>query len=105
MSIVVSDIRLIMAGSVILFSGFFVGAITNSTYAQFAIQQANFDECFDYSSGVAMHVNCTEKAQDRLMFLALSFGLLGIGGFVIFKGIRGKWDHDVKDNEMMGPRG
>lgn len=101
---VVSDIRLIMAGAVILFAGFFVGAITNSIYNQFAIQQANFDDCFDYSNGVAMHVDCTEKAQDRLMFLGLSSGLLGIGGFVIFRGIRGRWDHDVKDSEMMGPR-
>jgi hypothetical protein len=30
--------------------------------------------------------------------------LLGIGGVVIYKGIRGKWDHDVKDNEMVGPK-
>jgi len=93
-----------MAGSVIIFIGLIIGAITNSNYNQFVLQQANFDECFDYSSGVAIHVNCTEKSQDRLMFLALSSGLLGMGGLVIFKGIRGKCDHDVKDGEMMGPR-
>ncbi len=99
-----SDVRLIMAGAVIMFAGFMVGGMTNSTYSQFAVQQENFDQCFDYSSGVAVHVKCAEKSQEYLLDLGLSFVLLGIGGVVIFKGIRGKWDHDVKDSEMLGPK-
>lgn len=99
-----SDIRLIMIGAVIVFAGFVVGGITSSGYAQFAIQQENFDECFDYSSGVAVHVKCSDKSYDHMLYLILSFGLLGTGGIVIFKGIRGKWDNDVKDNEMLGPK-
>lgn len=101
---IMSDIRLIMVGAVIMFAGFMVGGITNSGYAQFAIQKENFNECFDYSTGVAVHVKCSDKLNDHLLFLGLSFGLLGIGGVVIFKGIRGKWDHDVKDSEMVGPK-
>jgi hypothetical protein len=93
-----------MAGAVIIFVGFMLGGMTNSNYAQFAVQQENFDECFDYSSGVAVHIKCSEKNQDHLLYLALSLGVLGIGGIVIFKGIRGKWDNDVKDNEMLGPK-
>lgn len=99
-----SDIRLILCGATIMFAGFVLGGIINSNYAQFAIQQENFDECFDYSSGVAVHVKCSEKIQDYWLYLALSIGLLGSGGIVIFKGIRGKWDHDVKDDEMLGPK-
>jgi len=99
-----SDIRLIMVGAVIMFVGFMLGGMANSNYAQFAIQQQNFDECFDYSSGVAVHVKCSEKSQDYWFYLALSIGLLGAGGVVLFKGIRGKWDHDVKDDEMVGPK-
>lgn len=99
-----SDIRLIMIGAVIIFAGFVVGGMANSTYSQFAVQQQNFDECYDYSSGVAIHVKCSEKSLDHLLYLGLSLGLLGTGGLVIFKGIRGKWDHDVKDNEMLGPK-
>jgi dipeptide/tripeptide permease len=99
-----SDIRLIMVGAVIMFAGFMIGGMTNSTYSQFAVQQENFDQCFDYSSGVAVHVKCAEKSQDYMLYLGLSFVLLGIGGVVIFKGIRGKWDHDVKDSEMLGPK-
>jgi len=99
-----SDIRLIMIGAAIIFAGFMVGGIANSTYSQFAVQQQNFGECYDYSSGVEIHVKCSEKSQVHLLYLGLSLGLLGIGGVVIFKGIRGKWDHDVKDSEMLGPK-
>ena len=99
-----SDIRLIMGGAAIIFAGFVLGDMANSNYAQFAVQQQNFDECYDYSTGVAVHVKCAEKSQDYLLYIVLSLGLLGTGGVVIFKGIRGKWDHDVKDNEMVGPK-
>jgi hypothetical protein len=100
-----SDIRLIMIGAVIMFVGFMLGGSVNSIYSQFAIQKDNFDQCFDYSSGLAVSVKCSEKSQDHLLYLGLSIGLLGVGGVVVFKGIRGKWDNDVKDNEMVGPKG
>jgi len=93
-----------MVGSVIMFTGFILGGVINSSYFQFRIQQENFDQCFDYTTGVAVHVNCSEKNQDHLLFLALSLGLLVTGGIIIFKGIRGKWDHNVKDSEMLGPK-
>lgn len=93
-----------MAGATIMFAGFMLGSMANSNYAQFAVQQENFDQCFDYSSGTEVHVKCSEKSQDYVLFFALSLGLLGVGGLVIYKGIRGKWDHDVKDSEMLGPK-
>ena len=99
-----SDIRLILVGAAIIFAGFMLGGMARSNYAQFAVQQENFDECYDYSSGVAVHVKCSEKSQDFGFYFALSIGLLGAGGVVIFKGIRGKWDNDVKDDEMLGPK-
>ncbi len=99
-----SDIRLIMIGAVIIFSGFVVGGIANSGYAQFAVQQQNFDDCYDYSTGVQVHVKCSDKSYDYVLYLALALGLFGTGGVVIYKGIRGKWDNSVKDDEMVGPK-
>lgn len=99
-----SDIRLVMIGAAIIFAGFVVGGIANSGYSQYAVQQQNFDDCFDYSTGVAVHVKCSDKSYDHMLYLMLSVTLLGSGGVVIYKGIRGKWDHDVKDNEMVGPK-
>jgi len=34
----------------------------------------------------------------------LSVGIIAIGAFVIIKGIRGRWDQDVKSDEMLGPK-
>ena len=99
-----SDIRLVMIGAVVMFAGFVVGSIGNADYAQYAIQQQNFDDCYDYSSGVQIHVKCSDKSYDHLLNMLLTFSILGVGGFVLYKGIRGKWDHDVKDSEMLGPK-
>ena len=87
-----------------MFVGFVVGGSANSTYSQFVVQQQNFDDCFDYSSGVEVHVKCSDKSLDYILYLGFALGLLGIGGVIIFKGIRGKWDHDVKDSDMLGPK-
>jgi hypothetical protein len=100
----VSDIRLIMIGSVIIVVGFFVGGMAGSEYNQFAIQETTFGDCYDYSSGTAVHVNCAQKQLDFLLELTLSIALIGGGVAIIIKGIRGKWDQNVKSDEMVGPK-
>ena len=99
-----SDIRLIMLGSAIIFAGFVLGGTTGSQYLQYAIQAGQFDDCFDYSSGIAVKVKCDQKEQDKVMLLALSLGLIGGGVIILVKGIRGKWDQNVKSDEMLGPK-
>ncbi len=99
-----SDIRLVMVGAVVIFAGFVVASIGNGNYAQYAVQEQSFDDCYDYSSGVAMHVKCSDKSYDHTLYVLLSFVFFGIGGFVLYKGIRGKWDNNVKDSEMLGPK-
>ncbi len=98
------DIRLIMVGAVVIFAGFILGGIAGSNYSQIAIQTGQFDECYDYSSGTAITINCTQKTQDAYLSFALSVVLIGIGCFIIVKGIRGKWDQNVKSDEMVGPK-
>lgn len=99
-----SDIRLIIAGSVIVFASFYVMAMAGAQYEEISVQANQFDQCFDYSSGTAVHVNCMQKEHDAVLLLALATGILGGGAFVIFKGIRGRWDQDVKSDEMLGPK-
>jgi hypothetical protein len=99
-----SDIRLIMIGSVMVVAGFFVGEMGGLQYSQFSLQESQFGDCYDYSTGNAVHVNCAQKEQDGLLYLAFSIGLIGGGAAIIVKGIRGKWDQDVKSDEMVGPK-
>ena len=100
-----SDIRLILVGVGIIFTGFILGGLINSNYAQFEIQGKLSDQCYDYSSGKEVKVKCTEKGEEHFIYFGMALGLLLFGGFIIFKGIRGKWDQNVKDDEMLGPKG
>jgi hypothetical protein len=93
-----------MLGSVIIIAGFFVAGLGENQYIQFSIQDSNFGDCYDYSSGIAVHVNCAKQEQNSLLYIALSVGLIGTGGVILVKGIRGKWDQNVKSDEMVGPK-
>lgn len=93
-----------MVGSVMIFAGFYVVGMGASEYSQISMQISEFDNCYDYSAGTAMHVNCSKAEQDAFFYLALAFSMLGGGSYVIFRGIRGKWDQNVKSDEMLGPK-
>ncbi len=99
-----SDIRLVMVGSVILFGGFYVASMGGSQYSQMAMQSTQFDDCYDYSTGTAIHVSCTQVEHEALLYLAFAFSVIGGGGYVIFRGIKGRWDQNVKNDEMLGPK-
>ncbi|MDE1764960.1 MAG: hypothetical protein KGI27_01665 [Thaumarchaeota archaeon] len=99
-----SDIRLVMVGSVVIFAGFYVASIGGSQYSQMAMQATQFDDCYDYSTGTAVHVNCAQVERDALLYLALALSLIGGGGYAIFRGIKGRWDQNVKSGEMLGPK-
>lgn len=99
-----SDIRLVMAGSVIVFCGLIYGGMKAGEYLQFTIQEQNFDECFDYSTGYAVHVKCEQKMEEKNLYLATTLAIVAIGSFIIIKGIRGKWDQSVKSSDMVGPK-
>ena len=99
-----SDTRLIILGSVLAFAGFLLGSMAGAQYQQYVIQADQFDVCYDYThDGNAIEVKCDEKIQDVFFMLAPSLGLIGGGIFVLVKGIRGKWDQNVKSDEMVGP--
>lgn len=93
-----------MLGSLIIFAGFYIAGMAGSQYTQISIQKNQFDDCYDYSSGTAVHVNCAQKEHNAFLYLGLALGIIGGGGYIIFKGIKGKWDQNVKSDEMLGPK-
>lgn len=99
-----SDIRLILIGSLIIFAGFYIAGMAGSQYNQISIQKNQFDDCYDYSSGTAIHVNCVQQEQDAFLYLTLALCIIGGGAYIIFKGIKGRWDQNVKSDEMVGPK-
>ena len=99
-----SDIRLIILGSLIVFGGLIYGGLKASEYVQYTVQDQNFDECFDYSTGQAVHVKCDQKIQEKYTYLTISLAIIAVGIFIAVKGLRGNWDQNVKSDEILGPK-
>ena len=101
-----SDIRFVMIGVGVLSVGFIVMALFGTQYQDITIQTKEFSECYDYTDeNVPVKIDCDEQLQDRNLMFAAVLGILIAGGLALVKGIRGKWDNEVKPEEMVGPGG
>ena len=98
-----SDTRLTLIGIGLIFAGFIVLGVFGQQHYNFAVQAQEFGDCFDYTNGKQVEVSCNNAMQDRVAFFALVLGLIGAGIFFLIKGIRGKWDQDVKSQDKVGP--
>ena len=99
-----SDIRLIMAGVALVFAGFLVLGVFGDAYRDANVQNAEFDNCIEYSEdGPPVETNCGEAAQGSIGFFGLVLALLGAGIFVLVKGYRGRWDNEARPQDMLGP--
>ena len=101
-----SDIRFTMIGIGLIFAGFIVLGIFGSQYATSALEAEQFDDCYEYfEDKPPVPVSCEIKFVDKSLFFALVAGFIGAGIFALIKGVRGKWDQDVKPQDMLGPGG
>ena len=101
-----SDTRLTLLGIGLIFSGFIVLGIFGSQNFISTIEAEEFEDCFEYfEDSPPIQVPCEIKLQEKLMFFALVITLIGIGIMVLVKGARGRWDQDVKPEDMVGPGG
>ncbi len=98
-----SDIRFTLIGVGLIFAGFIVLGVFGHDHYNFAIQEKEFGDCFTYEDGKQVEVSCNERMQDRSLFFGLVIGIIGAGIFFLIKGVRGKWDQDVKPQDKVGP--
>ena len=90
---------------VLVFAGFLFGGIVGSQYVKFTLQANEFGNCFDYTNdGSAIPVNYAIIIQDKYIVFAVVLGLIGGGIVSLIKGVKGRWDQDVKSDEMVGPK-
>ena len=45
----------------------------------------------------------SQTMQDRAAFFVMVVAIIGAGVFFLLKGVRGKWDQDVKPQDKVGP--
>ena len=101
-----SDMRFILIGLITVTIGFIVLGVFGAQFTEITVQTKEFSECYKYPEDQpAVRIECDEYLQEKnllflLVILIISGGIIGL-----IKGIKGKWDQDVKPDEMVGPGG
>ena len=99
-----SDTRFTLLGIGLIFAGFIILGIFGAPYFDATIQAEEFGDCFEYfDDRPPVPVECKVKLQDKMMFSGLVIGLVGAGIASLVKGVKGRWDQDVKPEDMVGP--
>lgn len=99
-----SDTRFTLIGVGFIFAGFMIFSIFGSQFFFVSIEAEEFGECFEYfEDKPPVQVDCGIKTQDKGIFLAGIIGILAVGVLFLIKGVRGRWDQDVKPQDMVGP--
>lgn len=93
-----------MIGIGLIFAGFIILGIFGEAYFDATIQAEEFDDCYEYfDDRPPILIECDSHLQGKIMFFALVIALIGAGIFALIKGVKGKWDQDVKPEDMVGP--
>ena len=101
-----SDTRFTLLGIALIFAGFIVLGIFGGKYLDVTIQTEEFDNCYEYfEDRPPVQIDCEAKLQNKVMFSGLVISLIGAGIVSLVKGVRGRWDQDVKPEDMVGPGG
>ena len=99
-----SDTRFTMLGIGLIFAGFIILGIFGSEYFDATIQAEEFGNCFEYfDDKPPIPVECDAKLQEKIVFSGLVIVLVGAGIASLVKGVKGKWDQDVKPEDKVGP--
>ncbi len=93
-----------MLGIGLIFAGFIILGVFGTAYFDATIEAEEFGTCFEYfDDSPPVEVPCDAKLQNKVMFLGLVMALVGAGIISLVKGVRGKWDQDLRPEDMVGP--
>ena len=99
-----SDMRFIILSVGLIFAGFLILGVFGEDYKTANIEATEFGDCYNYDSGHnPVPINCSFKIFDQVLFFGLVLALIVAGIIALIKGIRGKWDNEVKPEDMIGP--
>ena len=101
-----SDMRYIIISIILIFSGFLILGVFGHDYQIANIEASEFGKCYEYyDNKEPVEIDCSSKTFEQMIFLTIVVGLIVVGIISLIKGIKGKWDNDVKSNDMVGPGG
>lgn len=101
-----SDTRFTILGIVLIFVGFIVLGTLGGEHQTSSIEAEEFGDCYIYSDDAApIKTDCSIRILDQTVFFGIVIALIVAGVIFLIKGIRGKWDNEVKPEDMVGPGG
>jgi hypothetical protein len=101
-----SDTRFTLLGISLIFAGFITLGIYGSEYFDATIESMEFGDCYEYfDDRPPQPIECDLKLKDKIIFSGLVIGLIAAGVVALVKGVKGRWDQDVKPEDMVGPGG
>ena len=75
-----SDIRFIIIGAVLVFSGFIILGVFGEDYQASNIETSEFEKCYDYSdTQEPVEIDCSEKILGQTILLGIVIILIAQG--------------------------
>nr|ACF09829.1 hypothetical protein [uncultured marine crenarchaeote AD1000-207-H3] len=98
-----SDTRFIILGVGLIFTGIIILTVFGDQIDEITLQE-EFRECYEYHADAPpTEIDCDVIFQNKMIIFAIVALLIICGIASLVKGIRGRWDQDVKPEDMVGP--
>ena len=100
-----SDTRFIILGVGLIFTGIIILTVFGDQIDEITLQE-EFRECYEYHADAPpTEIDCDVIFQNKMIIFAIVALLIICGIASLVKGIRGRWDQDVRPEDMVGPSG
>jgi len=99
----VSDTRFIILGVGLIFAGIIILSVFGAQFNEITMQE-EFHVCYEYHADMPpTEIDCDTAFQSKMIIYAIVALLFICGIASLVKGMRGRWDQDVKPEDMVGP--
>ena len=99
-----SDMRFIMIGLVAITIGFIVLGVFGAQFTEITVQTKEFSECYKYPEDQPpIKIECDVYLQEKNMLFVAVIVIIAAGIIALLKGVKGRWDQNIKPEEMLGP--
>ena len=98
-----SDTRFIILGVGVIFAGIIILSVFGAQFDEITMQK-EFHVCYEYNTDMPpTEIDCDIASQKKIVIFAIVALLIVCGIASLVKGIKGRWDQDVKPEDMVGP--
>ena len=100
-----SDTRFIILGIGLIFAGIIILSVFGAQFNEITMQK-EFHVCYEYHADMSpTEIDCDIASHNKIVIFAIVALLIACGIASLVKGIKGRWDQDVKPEDMVGPSG